>query len=79
MHEASVSRLAKEKVYLAVKDDAKQCELSLQWALSFIPPQKSFGCCLCEQASYSDSRWYGTQCLFKSSFRWHMCMSLILQ
>jgi hypothetical protein len=41
MHEASVSRLAKEKVYLAVKDDAKQCELSLQWALSFIPPQKS--------------------------------------
>jgi hypothetical protein len=41
MHEATVSRPAWEKVYLAVGDDAKQCELSLQWALSFIPPQMS--------------------------------------
>nr|TKW18546.1 hypothetical protein SEVIR_5G438100v2 [Setaria viridis] len=40
MHEATVSLPAREKVYLAVGDDEKQCEFSLLWAKDFIPPQK---------------------------------------
>ncbi|KAF7039491.1 hypothetical protein CFC21_049465 [Triticum aestivum] len=36
---ATVPRPASEKVHLAVGDDAKQCWLTLRWALHFIPPQ----------------------------------------
>ncbi|CAO1947076.1 unnamed protein product [Urochloa humidicola] len=40
MHEAAVSRPTREKVYLAVGGDEKQCEFSLLWAKDSIPPQK---------------------------------------